>query len=78
MAIFLLTGKQKGSPEGTAPNERRTDKSKCSLPFRLPWGSGGSQIGTTHFKGGEADNLEMTDQTICEYVVLTILTLQSD
>jgi hypothetical protein len=39
---------------------------------------GGSQIGTTHFKGGEADNLEMTYQTICVYVVNIILSLQSD
>jgi hypothetical protein len=40
---------------------------------------GGSQIGTTRFKGGEADgNLEMTDQTICNYVVNIFLSLQSD
>ena len=51
---------------------------KCSLPPLGCYWSGGSQIGTTHFKGGEADNLEMTDQTICEYVVNIFLSLQSD
>jgi hypothetical protein len=33
MAIFLLVGKQKGSPEGTAPNERRTDRRNVAFPF---------------------------------------------
>jgi hypothetical protein len=31
-----------------------------------------------NFKGGEDDNLAMTDQTICEYVVNLILALHSD
>jgi hypothetical protein len=50
---------------------------KCSLPPLGCFWSGGSQFGTTHL-GGEADNLEMAGQTICECVVFTILTLQSD